>query len=745
MKNSKKVISFFMAAIMGLSVFSVTASAKGSNSGYVYLSDDQGYSAQKISHSAKDIKTADGLVDYIGNGAVAATADEAGAGDRAQSYSWSAAAYGDYMYIGTCANAMMTTLSFMKTALGDNFDEETMTAMLNAIFNGHFFIKEEDGADPKGVLIKLNTVTGEVKLLMSKATTGTGCLFRNATVYNDKLYFCGSVNGIPSIYEVDPKTDNCKLCYQSMTAEENIQAYKLGYSVGIRGMCVYKDKLIVSLIGLDGAYICATDTPSEKDSYKVIADMDDLFNYPAYKYCDSIYGGSIWDMVEYNDQLYVTLCTGTPDNKPDENTMQSFALVKAVENEDGTWTWTSVAGDREKYNSKYTYGIDPQRTRASAANLIVYDDYLYIGEYNDEEIALEDILFKRNCNFINANLEQSVNLYRMDKDENVELVMGDADEMFPDGSLTGYGSGFDRNENQYIWRMQEFDDKLYVGTFDTSSLLEVIGQFTNGDIINMSKEEWASQLEFIKTIIDILQKKNDDKAPSPAAVYSIDDENITSEQKKDAYSIVKNETYNDKTLDKLDEIRKSLTELESGLDDNVNQEFVNLYQKIMAELNKIASSSQEIKDLFDKIITPEKLNDLNSFLTCAIYLATAERGFDLFAIDKDLNVTTVTTNGFGDPYNHGCRVFAVTDNGLHIGTANPFYGTQVWHLEENNFLIGDFNEDGIINIIDATEIQKYYANDIALTPVQKIIGDVNDDGIVNILDATEIQKNISEI
>ena len=28
------------------------------------------------------------------------------------------------------------------------------------------------------------------------------------------------------------------------------------------------------------------------------------------------------------------------------------------------------------------------------------------------------------CSFVNANLEQSVNIYRMDKDENMELVVG---------------------------------------------------------------------------------------------------------------------------------------------------------------------------------------------------------------------------------------------------------------------------------------------------------------------------------
>lgn len=136
-----------------------------------------------------------------------------------------------------------------------------------------------------------------------------------------------------------------------------------------------------------------------------------------------------------------------------------------------------------KDNAKYTYGIDPERTRSGAANFCIYDGYLYIGEYNDEEIALERVLFDRSCDFVNANLEQSVNLYRMDTDENIDLVVGDADKMFPDGSITDLGSGFDRNENQYIWRMQVYDDKLYVGTFDTSSLLEPIGQLTNGDLL----------------------------------------------------------------------------------------------------------------------------------------------------------------------------------------------------------------------------------------------------------------------
>ena len=54
--------------------------------------------------------------------------------------------------------------------------------------------------------------------------------------------------------------------------------------------------------------------------------------------------------------------------------------------------------------------------------------------------------------------------------------------MFPPAAFW-FKSGFGRSENQYIWRMQVYDGKLYVGTFDTSSMLECIGQFVNGNLL----------------------------------------------------------------------------------------------------------------------------------------------------------------------------------------------------------------------------------------------------------------------
>jgi hypothetical protein len=55
-------------------------------------------------------------------------------------------------------------------------------------------------------------------------------------------------------------------------------------------------------------------------------------------------------------------------------------------------------------------------------------------------------------------------------------------------------------------------------------------------------------------------------------------------------------------------------------------------------------------------------------------------------------------------------------------------------------LIGDVNNDGVIDILDAAMIQKYTVESVELTPEQLNVADVNDDGTVDILDVVDIQK-----
>ena len=60
-------------------------------------------------------------------------------------------------------------------------------------------------------------------------------------------------------------------------------------------------------------------------------------------------------------------------------------------------------------------------------------------------------------------------------------------------------------------------------------------------------------------------------------------------------------------------------------------------------------------------------------------------------------------------------------------------------------LIGDANGDGKVTINDVTQIQKFVAELVELTPDQLIAADTNCDGVVNINDATMIQKYIAEL
>ena len=650
--NWKRVISGVLAAAM-LSALPVQllASAEGAEAATevntwedltsvesledsnTFYYNKNGYTFEKLSHPEKDVKTADGVVDYLGDGAVDVVTDPEAegynAGDRGQNYAWAAVGYGDWIYVGTCYAAIGNTLSLMKSSLGDEFDDRVLKATFDALYNGTFFLEEADGGKPKGVLVKINTKTGETKVLMSGTLNGHTPLFRNAIEYHGKLYFCGSVGGggigfLPSVWQVDPETDECKVVYAGLNSvQDYAAAHKEGISTGIRGMCVYQDQLVISNVTMDaatgksGATLLISSDPEK--GFTQIADSESLFNYPAYRYADSIYGGSIWDMVEYNNSLYVSICTGTLDNMPNKNTMQSFALVRGDRNADGTFTWTPVAGDQKKDGARYTFGIDPERTRSGAANLMVFNDYLYIGEYNDEEIALERVLFSKtgknadgqfggglDCRFLNANLDQSVNLYRMDKNENMELVVGNSTKMFPNGSLSGLKSGFGRNENQYIWRMEVYDGKLYVGTHDASSLLECFGQFVNGNLLKRTPSEWKDQWNYLKALMKALA------------------------------TVDPNGTGNPDTL------------------------------------------AQTIKFSYNFVFKNITVRNMASAIKLLNYLRTAKRGFDLYVTEDGVNFETITIDGFGDPYNHGLRVFATTDQGLCLGTANPFFGTQIW-------------------------------------------------------------------
>ena len=724
--RTRRLLTLLLIAAMTMSLMVPALAVNTAQSETPYTYDAGDYTFGKISHADKAPGTPDGIVDYTGDGTVAVTGTVTGAdgqGDRGQSYSWAAMAYGDYVYVGTCYAAMGKTLSAMDSVMGHKFDEEVMRAELNAVFNGTFFYGEEDGGVSDGILVKINVHTGEVKLIMANSLNGVTPLFRNAILYKDKIYFCGSVTangrvGLPSVYEVDPKNDSFRCVYTGLeNMQEYVQAYKEGVCTGIRGMAVYDGKLVISNVGVDGGYLLISDNPSE--GFTKIATQSDLCNYPAVHFVDSVYGGGIWEMVEYHDSLYVAMCTGTPATRVGDN-MRSFAIVRGDcsgdWNDPAAWTWTPVVGDKEADGAKYTFGIDPERTRAAACNLCIYDGYLYIGEYNDEEIPLEELMFDQDFGFLARNLEQSVNLYRMsigaDGTEQMELVVGERTKMFPAGGILCKQSGFGDYENQYFWQSKVFDGKLFLGTFDTSSLLEPLGQFTNGDLLHMSRDEWASQIGYLKVLLKLLLDKNknngdgtlfaagsgDAAAAIDAAVDAVNAESpelftMTDTQYDTMRQALKDGVYDApysaSALRRLNELNALLDELTDLVETNDILGFVARYQKANDLYASLSGKLPDaLKKLYEALVRITELENMKDLCICLKKLSTATRGFGLYTITSDngkLTLETLTRDGFGDPYNHGLRAFATNDEQgwMVIGTANPFMGTQLWRTTVN--------------------------------------------------------------
>lgn len=687
----KRIIAIILAIVM---LLSVTVSVSAQNTGLTYNCEN-GYTATKISHPETGVGEVDGLIEYNGEN------------DRAQNYSWSSVGYGDYVYVGTCFGAIYQTLQIIAREKGMAFSQ--LKLYIDALYNGALYTGDEGAAQTpsRSVIVKINTETCETEIVYGPEKVGG---FRAATKLNNKLYFAAT-GATPYLLEIDPEKDDAT---QVVCKSETPNSASI--STGIRGLTTYKGMLVATMIGNNGAYMVASSNPSAgQDSFETICTQEDLLDYPAYHYMDSIFGGSIWDIIEYNGKLYITVVTGKNGNK------QAFALFSGEPDENGEWSFDLIAGN-EADGAEYPFGLGSERS--GAANLMVHNGYLYIGGYNDPMVALPEVL---NGNFepLYKDLSSPVCLWRLDENNDIEMVAGEANEVFPEGPIGNMGAGFGSNMNQYVWRMESFHDNLYVGTFDVTGLSYPLAQFANGDIFKMTKEEWISQLNYIKKVIDSL------------GVIPASDKDIASTGANvELASISEN-------LETLEELSEDFEETDVTLE--YREKFLNALNALKEQYIIVRDYlSAEAKKNIDAFLSNEKVQNYGYFVKCLYYMSKSERGYDLLVSEDGVNFDVVTRDGMGDPYNHGCRVFAITDNGLCIGTANPFFGTQVWLLDDYA-LVGDVDFDGDVTIIDATRIQRDQAHIEHLSDSARSVADYDGDGEITIFDATYIQRMIAHI
>lgn len=777
-------------ALAGIPATAMADDSAGLTPQYTYNSqNDNGMTFEKVSHTDQGLSQADGVVDYTGDGTIApytAGLSTTGNGDRGQSYSYAAASSGDWVYIGTMYGGLgvQAILNRDMTSLG--LTSKQATALIQTMYAGNMYLGEPDGKSAGGMLFKFNVKTGKTKILMSKSTGidgGKGVIptFRSAFKMNGKLYFEGMVmdtnnkdltqqeiqtamayqNGFPCIYEVDPaNNDKLTKVYDSVDVDGFRSLVKGNVFTSTRAIGSFGNTLIAGDLkptadGKGKALLVASKTPSDPNSYKVIADMASFDNLPAIHRQDVNGGGGIYQVQEFNGKLYVVVCTGDTSTLNEETgTMRSFAIYVGENKGDSTnkadWTWRPLVGDTAK-GAKYYYGLDKSRVSAGACTLQVYGDHLYIGDYNDVSSALQGFVTKSNFVTQATNLEQSVNLYRMDKNENVEMLVGDKNDTFPKGGSTGLGSGYDNHMNQYTWQTTVHEGKMYLSTMNTTTLLEPIAQFTNGDILNMNEKDWNNTVHYLRVFLRLLwgmgptdpasaiatqsndqnakvttqtmpstdnpealvdwariQAGKDASAAQPQttdakSVSSAKPISLTAAQTKELVDGIKDGSIVPGSLaasgssdeaSQLFDINNELDNLGSQLSDKGSADFANNYGEVTDAFFSIADIiPDKFKGLYEMLVKLTSKANLKAYAKSLPYLAKSKRGFNLFEItdrsaaNEGVTVGTVTDNGFGDPFNHGLRIFCDTDDYMVVGTANPFYGTQLWRVRNTQYAV----------------------------------------------------------
>lgn len=777
-------------ALAGIPATAMADDSAGLTPQYTYNSqNDNGMTFEKVSHADQGLSQADGVVDYTGDGTIApytAGLSTTGNGDRGQSYSYAAASSGDWVYIGTMYGGLgvQAILNRDMTSLG--LTSKQATALIQTMYAGNMYLGEPDGKSAGGMLFKFNVKTSKTKILMSKSTGidgGKGVIptFRSAFKMNGKLYFEGMVmdtnnkdltqqeiqtamayqNGFPCIYEVDPaNNDKLTKVYDSVDVDGFRSLVKGNVFTSTRAIGSFGNTLIAGDLkptadGKGKALLVASKTPSDPNSYKVIADMASFDNLPAIHRQDVNGGGGIYQVQEFNGKLYVVVCTGDTSTLNEETgTMRSFAIYVGENKGDSTnkadWTWRPLVGDTAK-GAKYYYGLDKSRVSAGACTLQVYGDHLYIGDYNDVSSALQGFVTKSNFVTQATNLEQSVNLYRMDKNENVEMLVGDKNDTFPKGGSTGLGSGYDNHMNQYTWQTTVHEGKMYLSTMNTTTLLEPIAQFTNGDILNMNEKDWNNTVHYLRVFLRLLwgmgptdpasaiatqsndqnakvttqtmpstdnpealvdwariQAGKDASAAQPQttdakSVSSAKPISLTAAQTKELVDGIKDGSIVPGSLaasgssdeaSQLFDINNELDNLGSQLSDKGSADFANNYGEVTDAFFSIADIiPDKFKGLYEMLVKLTSKANLKAYAKSLPYLAKSKRGFNLFEItdrsaaNEGVTVGTVTDNGFGDPFNHGLRIFCDTDDYMVVGTANPFYGTQLWRVRNTQYAV----------------------------------------------------------
>ena len=757
----------FLAALLSISLMLSLLMIPASAAPVPMPIEKNGYDFTRISNPGADADINDG---HIIDGLIPD-------GDRMQSYAWAVAERDGYIYIGTNYNFLGQQI---KAIIGSSGGGSSQT-ILDIIQE---WTQDQLPAAGSGsnapVLLKINPKSGDVKKLdPPNSLSDPNAAYRSAIVHDDIIYmgtWGPGAAGIIKIYE----NDNVEFSKAPQSSPIP------GITSSMRACAIYDGELYFAGIdfhqtGVNTASILRQGTSpyalikltdakaSGEDDWEIVAGYESFKDYAKNDLYYLIGGGSFWDIIEYNGFIYAIIATST-----------GFVLLKAAPDGNGKITgWQTVIGDeagasRPRGGENYISGendtlntayVDLLGSPAGNAGFLaftatpyVYDGKLYIGTFDNAPYAmvqgfcypLADVInFLRTgksttqrpaklsdmTRALEATLDSPQHLYMIDENDTIKDVTPK--------SVT-------RNPTiEYIWRMIDFENELYMSTFDAATLYqyvlapslrpsELLGAYAYGDkyadradaffnrlyvvrdnlgrlasLLDSTPYENTAQTLFeqASNLIDFLSVLFDYRGNN-AVPFSVSSDETLDENEKILNALVKidDATKNledTKTIEILDGIAGDIKNLPSQLvnaaevdaiDDEVTEEnnFDAFLALISGSQNEAVSAqgtaalaAPSLRDIADILVAAASflrdfvdLEGLAAYNEVAGKLRASNPGFELFVSSDGEQFNRILSDGIDDSFNYGGRTFVISDKKLYLGTANPFYGAQLWHVDK---------------------------------------------------------------
>ena len=573
-------------------------------------------------------------------------------GDREASYAWAMAARGDYLYIGTNRNIVGSVAETFVQAMGSaGVNEDIAWGLINSMTNNEIPRPESDEG---GSIFKFNMETQEMKVIY---TAEKNVAFRNAVEFEGNLYFAS--------YSSDTTADN--YIYKIDSEDKITVAFTSESGTSLRASCEYDGALLFGGVDArqesdegdeDYQKLAIVKKDANNDTkWDRIADYKDFGEYSADPAVFSNVTSPIWDMCTYNGYIYATI--------PNSNGIAMFkghpAEGEETPNEYG-WYWSEVIGKNNGVNnlgmadSPEGYTGDEAGMITMAATPFTFKGKLYLMNF-DNTISSEVYAL---TGLVSALAGQDVKARDYLKPMYTTLTHPQKLWCYDDNTgkfneVEGFTKYMENNCIEYVWRTETYNDELYITTMDSAVLYNYI--------TNLKGDNFAQLNE---TDIETINQKIDELLDMISSVGG------GSSQIEELTNLLEN-------------FKSLVAEYQQVANDNVqfkefvieNEELINqIYELGTGDNPTIEIVGQEFVDLYNKV-------DWEGLKMYAYIAKTIENdvwGFDLLKSSDGENFELVTDSGFNDKYNYGGRSLLATDNGLYVGTANPFYGAQLWKI-----------------------------------------------------------------